>query len=186
MKTITKILIICLLLIESCFAKSELQDSIEFKSNASKYFFDKQQITTLTYRYTNRSIQPLWLWFDLYDASNLTDNEKIKKYFLKKRKGDDFTFYQIGMDGNVNPFTPNISFSFLKRIPANYSFTVQIISKKEIDVKSKQKIDLYIKNKILIYTEKKMTSVIPTIDGMYEYVFYKEDIIILYLDMLKL
>jgi hypothetical protein len=186
MKAKIKTLVICLLFTEFCFAKAEHQDSIEFKSNIAIYFLDKQQITTLTYRYVNRSNQPLWLWFDKDDASTLTDNEKIKKYFLTKKNGDDVSFYQIGMDGSVNSFSPNISFSFLKRISPNHSFSVQIISKKEINEKSKQKIDSYINKKILIFTEKKMTSVIPTINGMNEYVFYKEDFIILYLDMLKL
>jgi len=186
MRTKIKTLVICILLIESCFAKVELQDSLEFKSNIARYFFDKQQITTLTYKYVNRNNQPLWLWFDKDNASNLTDSEKIKKYFMTKKKGDDFSFYQIGMDGNVNPFSPNISFSFLKRISPNHSFLVQIISKQKINGILKNKIDSYIHKKILIFTENKMTSVIPTINGMYEYVFYKEDSIILYLEMLKL
>ena len=112
--------------------------------------------------------------------------QKIKRYFIKRKDGADFSLYEYGIDGNIGEYTPRVFESFIKCIPANKDFSIHIISKSHISEDIKQKVFSFIDKRILIYTENDMTTNIPYINQMSQIMFYKENFIVLYLDMLKL
>ena len=180
------ILISIFLLFGFCNAQTKLPEGIELKKSTSSYFLNNKSCYSVTYEYSNRSNQIMWLWIEKNIILNLSDLEKIRGYFLKKKKGGDASFYQIGMDGGIGTFIPSIFDSFIKCILPNKKFSIQIISNRQISEKIEQKIFSYLDKRVVIYTENDMTTYIPSINHMDQIVFFKEDFIAIYLDMLKL
>ena len=186
MNTKNYIVIFIFLITGISFAQTKLPEGVELKKECSNYFIDHTRVNSILYKFFNNSKQPVWLWIERTSVSNLSDDEKIRSYFLKKDNGDDASLYQIGMDGSVGTFIPTIFKTFVKCISPNDIFSIQIISKKHIKAKTKQKVFSYFDKRILIYTEKDMTTHIPDINKMAQIVFYKADSIVLYLNTLKL
>jgi len=186
MKTHLLLILVFWAMYNGIHAKTQRPDSITLVSHTTEYYVASSQISVITYKFTNNGNQKVWLWFENDNIKNLSDYEKIRKYFIFKKSNEDVSFYQMGMDDNVESFVPNLCGSFVKRILPKSFFSIQIISQKKINSKLRQKIDNYIENNIITYKESVIVSVIPTIDKMFDDVFYKENFIVMYLYMLKL
>jgi hypothetical protein len=175
-----------ILAITYCRAQSHLPKNVIFTKEVSSYILEDKEITTLSYKFNNKSKEPLWLWIEKNDISKLPDTDKFKKYFYYRDTPDDMNLLQIGMDGGVETFKSTIYKSFLKRIYPEKEFTIQIMTNEEMSDSVKKSVFLFLERRIVIFTEEEMTTFRNGITDMSEIVFYKPDIITISIEKLKL
>jgi hypothetical protein len=178
MNKINLLLLLFISFTELCDSQSFKADSIEINCTTSEYYINNRYITVLKYLCTNRSYQKVWLWFSDENSFNLTDEEKIKKYFLSKKPNSDWSLFEIGNDPNIESFHPNTANSFIKRFDANHSFAIYLMVNKQLKKVEKQKYFSCINKIVRVFREQEMINAIPNINKLLDFIFYKYDFII--------
>ena len=121
-----------LLLMSRIYCQEKLDKDFTFDKNLSSFILGNIQINVMSFRLFNKSNSDLYLWFeDKKTLFGLTEEELIKKKFFQRQ--DDFSLYEIGMEINVERNIPGLFSSFIKKIPKEGYFTIQIIFDKEED-----------------------------------------------------
>ena len=169
-----------------CNAQSIVNKNIDFKIDSSSYFIGNKKIVSLIYEIYNNDNEAVWLWIVKDEIEKISDSLKIRRHFFQKPEGSDFSLYQIAMDRNVETFTPVLFDAFTKRILPKNHFTIQVITKGKITESIKKEVINYLDHHIIFYNENDMLKVIPSINEMGQAIFYKQDLITIYLDMLML
>jgi hypothetical protein len=102
---------------------------LQIRRNVSEYYVDTIY-SQIDFHYSNSSDSSLVLWIEKENVDSLSDAERIKNHFFK-RKGDWY-FMQMIWDGNVDSFVPGLFDSFMKIIKPQEQFTVSILKKGEV------------------------------------------------------
>lgn len=179
MKLERLIFIAMALLSLNCFSQINRSDYIEIKRNILTYYINNKNVLLLTYKVYNRSKETIWLWIEKNDLSKMSDSIKIREYFYKKKNRSDTNFYQIAMDRNIEVFVPSIFDTFIKRIPSNNYFSIEVITKNSSSKITKQRIFNYLDNHVICLPEQSVTKEIPSLQVINPFVFFKEDFVIL-------
>lgn len=173
----------------SCFSVCNAQTTINWKlkieKSHSSYCVNNEVFLCVIYNLKNEGKETIWLWFDKKTSPWLPDSTKIKDYFFRNKTGSDVSLFQIGVDGGVETFIPGIFETFIKRIPTNNVFTIQIISRTGISAFTEKRILDYLDNHIVLIPEKTIFKCSPSLKEMNQIIFFKGELIILFTDMLN-
>lgn len=149
---------------------------VELKEEVSEYYIiGGKKFYLFSYEIVNNSDETTYFWLNKEDLSNLSDSAIINNYF-KKRRGE-WNLYQLGLDINVDTFTPILFITFLKKILPGKIFAIQIIIKnKNSDTTKVQK---YVDRHAVLYKQTKMSQYVPGINNFTSVVLFEQDLLIL-------
>ena len=133
----------------------------------------KEIVHIITYQFQNKSNKELWLWFEKDDVSKLSDSLVIRKHFLTTK--GEVNLYQIGVDGSVNSFIPDLFNSFLKAIPPNEKFSVIIIRKQNTSKIPIEEATNYLDNHIISFKINYILNYFPFLKFMEQIVFVQDN-----------
>lgn len=104
--------------------------NVSIKKDTLIYYIQDIPVTNITYLVENRSKETIWLWLAKENFYQKSDSLKIREYFKKRKKGTDFSFYELIADGNVESFTSDLFNFFIKVIKPDEFFTMEIVATK--------------------------------------------------------
>lgn len=158
---------------------------INFKRDCALYIINGSEKYFSSFTINNPSDDCLWFWFSKDTCNNLTDEEKIKNYFFKTNTPSENNLFQIATDRNIEVYIPAVYQSFITKIPAKQSFTIDVMQNETLTKKEKELLDEFINKRIFVYKEEYILKNFPRLNSLNEIVFYKMDRIILnYQDIL--
>lgn len=118
MKTIKFYLISALMLtlqVISVYGNDTLK-KVTIETDTVYYWMGDTPTMEVFYKIKNTCQQPVWIWINQKNLSQMTDSCQIRKYFFQKQTPESSRFYQIALDGNVENFVPDIFYSFVKNV----------------------------------------------------------------------
>jgi hypothetical protein len=154
------------------------KDCVQYNIESEKDIFTTYSI--VAYTFCNISDSIVWLWFE--ENANLSEERKLKEYFFREK--GNFNLFHILTDANVNitnNFAPTLFYSFLKYVNPHSSFTIQLTFSKELSNKEKEQIFDYLDRHLVLVPNEKLIKYVglPKMEQLNQFVFYKEDFIIL-------
>lgn len=162
-----------------CNAQSIISNSISIEKSISSYLIDGTEIASAFLTVSNNCSEPVLLWFEYVELSENNDSIIIARQFLEKKNESDGSLLQIGMDYNIDSFTPDIFDGFIKRLLPKEKFYIQILFSRDFtDLKIHEATKL-LESSIVNYTQSYVFNFIPSIDKMNPIVFYNPDVITL-------
>jgi hypothetical protein len=180
MKSSINVLLFLIISFNLCEAQPHLAKTIEINKKTSVYYLNKVMVSSYMYKFCNNGRDTVWLWFEKTNRMELTDSVIIKSYFYTFKSGADFNLYQIGLDGNVELFIPEIYNTFLKVILPNQSFSVQIISQEPVLQSKEQEFDSYLNEHLIYFPRKTILKYIPSFNSVNSIIFFKSEFITLF------
>lgn len=154
----------------SVFAQKNVLN-LELKDNT--YFIDSTRYTVVSVDIINCNKENLILWLDKLDVSELSVEQKLRRYFFKTR--GDFSFAQLIYDNLEHNLPPIIFTSFVKKLKPQTKFSINILTK---SFKGKERIRLYF-NKHLVYLKESVLNKYLEVNMLEDYFFKEESIFFL-------
>jgi hypothetical protein len=160
-------------------AQSIISNSITIEKSISSYLIDGTEIVSAFLTVSNNCSEPVLLWFEYVEPSEKNDSINIARQFFEKRNESDCSLLQIGMDYNIDSFTPDIFDGFIKRLLPKDTFYIQILLSRDFTDLTIHEATKLLESSIVNYTQSYVFNFIPSIDNFNPIVFYNPDVITL-------
>lgn len=153
-----------------------LNGQIDLQNTVVKYKIDETDYYTVTFTLVNESFDSSFIWLSKEDVSELSDIQKAKSYFLKIR--EDLSLLNLITEQQIKRTdTPIIYKTFLKILPPNGEFSIDIICQGDKVEKTISELFEFFKNHLVCIKFNKI-NFIPIINQN-EYPFYQSNSLIL-------
>ena len=184
----TKIIIIfSLLLVSSIICNSQTTDSLSIEKDSICIGVDfSKMFYCLFYEIENKCNDVFYLWIEKEIHSS--DQEKIRDYIMrdKTKIEGSMSVYQMAMETEITFGCRAIFGNFLKKIKPMETFTIQILSAKELSEHKKNEIFKYLDEHVVTVNENILRQYVVGLESFNSLLFYKYNFITIPVNILDI